>query len=277
MKILQSALFAAVAIAISVAATSARAEIDGHGPDAWRVTGVSANDRLNARMGPGTSYPVIETFAHDERGMQQITCVPFYTAAHYERMSQAQIDALPARWCLMRNAAMSKAGWVAQRFITPDDAVAAPHRETRRPVTVFSTESGRETASPSSGDAMIDEAERLVRDLFDAQARAERGQDPDPLHGRSAARYFTSDIVALLQSGGLGAHPLYGAQDFDGSITRIAPDPDQPMLRGMITINVDFTNFGEPQRAVFYLRADTTEHDAPLRVFRVEHDGWSYP
>lgn len=29
-----------------------RAEIDGHGPDAWRVTGVAPDDVLNARMGP---------------------------------------------------------------------------------------------------------------------------------------------------------------------------------------------------------------------------------
>lgn len=276
MKILQSALFAAVAITISIAATSARAEIDGHGPDAWRVTGVSANDVLNARMGPGTNYPVIETFPHNERGMQQITCVPFYTPAHYERMTQAQIAALPQRWCLMRNAAMSKAGWVAQRFITPDDAVASSGAVTHS-VTVFSTRSDKEPKSSSTGDAMIDRAQRLVRDLYDAQARAERGQGADPLQGGAATRYFTSDVIALLRSGGVGAHPLYGAQDFDGRVTRIAPDPDQPMLRGMITINVDFTNFGQPQRAVFYLRADTSEHDAPLRIFRVEHDGWSYP
>lgn len=92
MKGLQPALFAAVAVAMAIATTSARAEIDGHGPDAWRVTGVSANDVLNARMGPGTNYPVIETFAHNERGMQQITCVPFYTPAHYERMTQTQIE-----------------------------------------------------------------------------------------------------------------------------------------------------------------------------------------
>ncbi len=49
------------------------------------------------------------------------------------------------------------------------------------------------------------------------------------------------------------------------------------MLRGMITINVDFTNFGQPQRAIFYLRAETASTAAPLRTFRVEHDGWSYP
>lgn len=271
MKILQSALFAAVAITMAVAATTSQAEIDGHGPDAWRVTGVSSNDVLNARMGPGTNYPVIETFAHNERGMQQITCVPFYTAAHYERMSRAQVDALPARWCLMRNASMSKAGWVAQRFITPDNATAAPVRTMTRPARA------PDRAASSSGDAMISEAQRMVRDLYDAQARADRGQGPDPLRGGSATKYFISDIATQLRSGGFGAHPLYGAQDFDGRVIRIAPDPDQPMLRGMITINVDFTNFGQPQRAIFYLRADTTGQNAPLRIFRVEHDGWSYP
>lgn len=276
MRFLQSALFAAVAITTAIASIAARAEIDGHGPDAWRVSGVSTNDALNARMGPGTNYPVIETFAYNERGMQQITCVPYYTPAHYERMTQAQIDALPQRWCLMRNAEMSKAGWVAQRFITPDDAVASSGT-VMHPVEVFSTKSDQEAGSSSTGDALIVEAQQLVRDLYDAQARAERGQGADPLQSGSAKRYFTSDIVALLGSGGVGAHPLYGAQDFDGHVMRIAPDPDHPMLRGMITINVDFTNFGQPQRAVFYLRADTTGQNAPMRIFRVEHDGWSYP
>lgn len=45
----------------------------------------------------------------------------------------------------------------------------------------------------------------------------------------------------------------------------------------MITINVDFTNFGKKQGAVFYLRGDMTKAGAPLRIFRVEPDGWSYP
>src|SRR5690606_24930139 len=142
---------------------------------------------------------------------------------------------------------------------------------------VFSSRTDRDAGPSSSGDAMIDEAQRLVSDLYDAQARADKGQGPDPLQGRSAARYFTTDIVAMMQSGGFGAHPLYGAQDFDGSVTRVAPDANQPMLRGMITINADFTNFGERQRAIFYLRADTERQGAPLRIFRVEHDGWSYP
>lgn len=274
MKALQAVMVAVFAI---FAATLAQAEIDGHGPDAWRVTGVSGNDRLNARMGPGTNYPVIETFAHDERGMQQVTCVPFLTPAAYERMTQAQLDALPARWCLMRDATLSKAGWVAQRFIRPDQGGMTPDRVTPPSATGPGKTSGRKTGSPASGTATIGQAQILVRDLYDAQARADRGQGPDPLQGRSASQYFTSEIVARLQSGGFGAHPLYGAQDFNGRIIRVEPDPDAPMLRGMITIHADFTNFGEVQRATFYLRADPSGQGAPLRIFRVEHDGWSYP
>lgn len=259
-------LFAAGCVALLLGAhpSVVRADLDGHGPDAWRVTGVSSNDALNARMGPGTNYPIIETFAHDEHGLQQITCVPFYTAAHYTAMSEAQIRELPPRWCLMRNAQMTKAGWVAQRFITPDHGAG--------PAAI-----PQEEPYETSGDAMIDEAGRIVFDLYDAQARYERGEGRNPLRLPEAARYFTSDAVDFLASGQVQAHPLYGAQDFMGQVTRVAPDPDQPMFRGMITINVDFTNFGEPQRAIFRLRADTMQPGAPLRIFMVEHDGWSYP
>lgn len=248
---------AVAALALTIFAASARAEIDGHGPDAWRVNGVSDGNGLEARMGPGINYPVIETFDHDERGMQQITCVPFYTAAHYTAMTEAQLKALPARWCLMRNKSMSKAGWVEQRFIMPDDAAA-------------------EGEQASSSDPKIAEAQTIVRELYDAQALADRMQGPDPLERGAAARYFTPEIVSFFESGQLGAHPLYGAQDFEGSVTSITPDA-VPMLRGMISINVDFTNFGEKQRAVFHLRADPAQAGAPLRIFRVEHDGWSYP
>src|SRR5690606_17046055 len=107
--------------------------------------------------GPGTSYPVIETFAHDERGMQQITCVPFYTAAHYMAMTQTQIDALPARWCLMRDRSMRKAGWVAQRFITPDDAVAIP-------VQAGPKDEASDDGNASPDDAIIADAQALVRE-----------------------------------------------------------------------------------------------------------------
>lgn len=261
-------LFAAFGLAFLT--SSAQAEIDGHGPDAWRVTGVASNDFLNARMGPGTNFPVIETFAPNERGMQQITCVPFYTAAHYMKMTEAQIQALPPRWCLMRNAGMTKAGWVAQRFITPDDTVAAP-MQSAKPVVQ------RSNQQDPAADPVIAVAEELVWELYERYDLAQLGAGPDPLSPPMATSFFTDDIVAFLTSGGVQAHPLYGAQDFDGAINEPRADPDQPIFRGMITINVDFTNFGEAQRAIFYLRADTTRPNAPLRIFRVEHEGWSYP
>lgn len=262
---------ALVFMALGMAASPVHAEIDGHGPDAWRVTNVTVGDVLNARMGPGTNYPVIETFSDHERGLQQITCVPFYTAAHYTKMTQAQISALPPRWCLMRNKAMSKAGWVAQRYITPDNEplLASPAGK--------SVEHPAEPYLPDSDIDPVGQAQDLVREIYERQFQSENSNLPSAFDPAISRNYFTDDIVAWLASGNVGAHPLYGAQDFDGAIEDPMPDPDQPMLRGMITINVDFTNFGKQQRAIFLLRADTTKPGAPLRIFRVEHNGWSYP
>ncbi len=247
----------------------AQADIDGHGPDAWRVTGVSASDTLNVRMGPGTNFPVIERFAHNERDLQQITCVPFYNAAHYTALTQAQIAALPPRWCLMRTAAMDRAGWVAQRFITPEGQVAEINESA--PDTPYATQG-------ASDDKLVGMAWDLVYEMYDRLFVSEISSDmASPLDPSVAHKYFTEDIVAWLASGDVGAHPLYGAQDFDGTVSEPMADTDNPMYRGMITMNVDIVNFGKPQRAVFYLRADTTKAGAPLRIFRVEHDGWSYP
>ncbi len=241
---------------------AAQAEIDGHGPDAWQVHGVAPNDVLNARMGPGTSFPVIETFRHDERGLEQITCVPFITMEHYSAMSEAQLDSLPARWCLMRSSDLRKAGWVAQRYLVEDGY---------QPIDSPTTGPG---AVP--GDQVIAHAQDLVRALYEAEFLATQG-GPHPLDPANAGNYFSSDVVAVLRSGPLGADPLYGAQDFDGSVGEPMPDPDQPMLRGMITINVEIVNFGRPHTAVFRLRADPSRPGAPLRIFRIEHEGWSFP
>lgn len=263
---------ALLVIALGLAASPAHAEIDGHGPDAWRVTNVTVGDVLNARMGPGTNYPVIETFSDHERGLQQITCVPFYTAAHYTKMTQAQINALPPRWCLMRDAAMRKAGWVAQRYITPDGSEPIAAATKPRPA-----KPAPEPYAAAPGIDSVAQAQDLVRELYERQFQSENSNLPSAFDPKVSKNYFTDEIVTWLTSGKIGAHPLYGAQDFDVVLVDPMPDPHQPMLRGMITINVDFTNFGKKQRAVFYLRADTTKAGAPLRIFRVEHDGWSYP
>lgn len=264
-------------IMMSVFATSAHAEIDGHGPDAWRVSGVASNDTLNVRMGPGTNYPVIERFAHNERNLQQITCVPFYNAGHYGALTAAQIAALPQRWCLMRTAGMDKAGWVAQRFIAPDQS-----GEGQAQVQVASQGQNAPRGSAPENDQdgfddIVEGARGLVEELYYHQIETDAAGGPGPLDPVNSSMYFTDDVVAWLSSGHVQAHPLFGAQDFDGSVQSPKPDPDRPMFRGMVTINVDFTNFGQPQRAVFYLRADPTKPGAPLRIFNVEHDGWSYP
>lgn len=240
----------------------AHAQIDGHGPDSWQVHDVEPGDALNARMGPGTDYLVIDTFAHDERGLQQVTCVPLLTMATYQTMNQAQIDALPPRWCLMRSADLSKAGWVLQRFL-----IAEGYEP------VDSPPAGSQAVA---GDGLIAHAQDLVYALYEASDLARVG-GPQPLDPAHAGKYFSSDVVAAMQARPLGANPLFGAQDFDGTVGEPEPDPDQPMLRGMITLNVEIVNFGKAHTAVFRLRADPSRPGAPLRIFRIEHDGWSFP
>ncbi len=108
-------------ILLSIGLTrSALAVLDGHGPDGYQVIGVRANDVLNARMGPGTDYAVISHFNPDERGLQQVTCVPFLPADVFMTMSEAELKAMPSRWCLMRSGDLARAGWVAARFLQED-------------------------------------------------------------------------------------------------------------------------------------------------------------
>lgn len=254
----------ALGAALAFAAPAARAEIDGHGPDAWRVTGVAANDRLNMRVGPGTQYPVIDSLAPDARGLEQITCVPLLIPSVAQKLSEAERASLPPRWCLMRTGDMLRAGWVAQRFLMEDVAQESGARPTGQGAAPVET----------IGDALIDRATGLVAALYTA-FEAPGGARENPFAPGRAAGYFFADLVPELS--GHGADLLYDAQDFQGAITRIAPDPAQPMLRGMITVIVDFTNFGRPDRATFRLRADTTQPGAPLRIFRIEHDGWQFP
>jgi hypothetical protein len=247
------------------AAPVAQAEIDGHGPDAWRVTGVAADDVLNMRMGPGTKYLVIDHLAPDARGLRQITCVPLLIPSIYYSLTEAQRADLPQRWCLMQTSDFRKAGWVAQRFIMEDSGQAAVQP---------GTGSGVIPPVQTIGDPLIDGAAQLVHDLYAAETVSQSRADY-PFAAGNAARYFFSDLVPALS--GHGADLLYDAQDFQGRITRIAPDADSPMFRGMITINVDFTNFGAPKRASFRLRADPSQPNAPFRIFRIDHSDWSFP
>lgn len=173
-------------------------------------------------------------------------------------MSEAQIDAMPPRWCLIRSVDMQRAGWVAQRFITPGDQDTTVPPETLN----------------GTGDPLLDGAQSFVRDLYIAFEGADT-QAASLFMSPEADKYFFLDIIDYLY--GHGADVLYDAQDLQGEVTRIAPDPDQPMFHSMITINVDFTNFDHQRRAVFRLRADTARADAPFRIFQIELDNWSFP
>lgn len=245
------------AFCISCWPALAHAEIDGHGPDAWRVHDVAADDVLNVRMGPGTNYPVIDAFAHDERGLQQVTCVPLLIAAAQAKLTQAQRDALPPSWCLMRSADLSRSGWVLQRYLM-GEGYEEP------------------TPSPAGSDAMIAGAVDLVRALYDHAGRA-ANTGSHPLDPGNARDYFSANAVKAMQSRPLQADPLFGAQDFDETHGDPVPDPDQPMFRGMITVKMDIVNFGRRHTALFRLRADPDQPGAPIRIFRIEHDGWSFP
>ncbi|MVA96002.1 hypothetical protein GN330_01860 [Nitratireductor sp. CAU 1489] len=249
-----------IAAALAAGSMPARAEIDGHGPDAWRVTGVAARDMLNARMGPGTAYPVLTRFSPDERGMRQVTCVPYYTPAPRAAMSRAEFSALPPRWCLMRSADLARTGWVNAAYLDPDHGGPA------------GGDVGHEL-----GDDLIVAAEELVRTLYEMRSIENSGGNTGLYRLQGAKRYFHLEVARAFVSGQAGADPIYGAQDFDGRCEEPRRDADRPMFRGMITVHVDCVNFGRPQRATFSLRADPDQAGAPVRIFRIDHDGWSFP
>lgn len=223
------------------------------GPDAWRVVDVAPGDTLNVRMGPGTDYTVIGEFAHDARGLQQVTCVPLVPRELFFEMSEAERTALPPRWCLMESADNSTRGWVAQRYLGEDSAV-------------IDEEAAEEAPDPAQ------EAERLVRRLYRDHLQSLTGSMTSPLHPSRAAEFFTEPLADRIANEGLQADPLFDAQDSDITDLSIALDEDRPMFRGLITVNADFRNFGEQRRVVVRLRY---KEGAP-RIIRIEHEDWEF-
>lgn len=93
------------------------------------------------------------------------------------RVTEAEIEALRPRWYLVRSAGMSKAGWVAQRYLIAGgcEPVETPGINT----------------DEVPGDAMIREAQELVRALYES-ARLARMGGPDPIdRARRAVAYFS--------------------------------------------------------------------------------------
>jgi len=226
--------------------------MDGHGPDAWQVVGVARDDVLNARSGPGPDHIVIGAFPPDATGLQMVTCVPYFTMTQYMALTDEQRDRLPPRWCLVESRDGETSGWVAGRYLAED------------------TSQG--WAEP---DPLIEDAVALVRRLY-AAAQITPGGDMSPLHPSAAREFFFSDVVRKLAEG-YGADPLFGAQDAQITGLSVEPAPDEAMFRGMITVHVHFSNFGQPQRAVVRLRVDPTLDPPAPRIMRIEHEAWAFP
>lgn len=234
----------------------AAAQFDGHGPDAWQVTGIAPDDWLNLRMGPGTRYAIIGSFPARATGLTMTTCVPFMTEGQGIMLSQAERDLLdlPPRWCLMSDGRTH--GWAAGRFLMEA--------------------SGPATGDPDS-DLMIADAVTLVKRLYARHDQAMRGEALSPLGPARARDFFTLETAGALASTNWQAHPLYDAQDADITGFRVFPDPDQPMLRGMITVRAEFLNFGQPQSVIFNMRSDPAQSGEPVRIMRIDHGTRSIP
>lgn len=227
--------------------------MDGHGPDAWQVTGVAPDDTLNVRTGPGPGHLVIGSFEPDASGLKMVTCVPFLTRRTYWNLTERQLDTLPPKWCLMEGPDLATSGWVSAQFLKEDS-----------------------TSPRAQSDPLVDEARALVQNLYNARRLARRTGTTGPLHPSVARRYFFADGVTQLAQG-VRADPLFGAQDAEVTNLEVAPAPDRAMFRGMVSVHATFRNFGLPQRAVFRLRIDDTLDPPALRVMRIEHEGWTFP
>ena len=227
--------------------------LDGHGPDAWQVVNVAEDDVLNLRMGPGTRYPVIGSFAPGETGLEQIVCVPFMTYEQGMNLSPAERShlGLPPRWCLMTDADNQSQGWAMGRFLAED--TQPQEKETTR----------------TSDPVII--AERLVKELYTVHELARRGDALSPFQRPRARDFFFLDDVERITGHLRGADPLYNAQDTEISDLSIAPHPQRAMFRGLITIRAEFLNFGQPHTVDLQLRADPAQAGAPIRIMRIQH------
>lgn len=231
--------------------------LDGHGPDAWMVVDVAADDVLNLRMGPGTEYPVIGSFAPGETGLTQIVCVPFMTYEQGMNLSSAERDHLdlPPRWCLMTDAGNRAQGWAQGRFLGEDVTPA-------------------DAGHTQSNSDMEQTALRLVKRLYTLHELALRGQALSPLRRPRARDFFFLDDVGAIVDHPMGADPLYNAQDAeitDFEVTLVS------VFRGLISVEVTFRNFGHPQRVGFSLRSDTRQEGAPVRIMSIHHQDWQFP
>jgi uncharacterized protein YraI len=82
------------------------------GPGCLIVTNVAANDALNMREGPGTSYPVVDVLQPGSHGIIHLDgpCVPKSVSPR-------------SRWCKVShyNGERVTKGWIKRRFTVDSD------------------------------------------------------------------------------------------------------------------------------------------------------------
>lgn len=245
-----------LSICAAFAPNGAAAQFDGYGPDAWQVTGVASDDWLNLRMGPGARYAIIGSFSARATDLTMNTCVPFMREGQGIMLSQAERDLLdlPARWCLMSDGHTH--GWAAARFLE---------------------EASRSAPAELGSDAMVADAVLLVERLYAHHEQAMRGKSLAPLGASRSRDFFMVETANELASMQWQTDPLYDAQDTDIGNIRVIADPNQPMLRGLITVRAEFENFGQPQSVIFHLRADPAQTGGPVRILRINHATHTIP
>lgn len=115
-------LFARFTLILALLASLGQvAHATADGPDAWRVHNVASYDTLNVRVGPGTSYFVIDELPYNARGVQLEFCTPTVTQQQYYALNygqQQQLNNYPT-WCLVVWNGYQR-GWVNRRFLTED-------------------------------------------------------------------------------------------------------------------------------------------------------------
>ena len=93
------------------------------GPDAWRVINVAADDALNVRFGPTTAYDVKLELPYNQRGLQQVTCIPLTDITDWFAMTEGQKSKISeiemSGWCLISLKGINL-GWVNSRFLGED-------------------------------------------------------------------------------------------------------------------------------------------------------------
>lgn len=90
-------------------------------PQYWAVTGVAANDVLNMRDVPHGDSRKLAAIPPRERGLKNLGCLkPEPSLDRWMEMTEEERNNAKLEWCRVEY--RGQQGWVAARFLKPDDA-----------------------------------------------------------------------------------------------------------------------------------------------------------